>query len=143
MVQNNDVSFSLFKQLALNVAVTVFTSRKLVKSCLNPKRISYSTELMVQMLSILSISDARNSHRLTLRLSAWMLMASCNRKERHYCRSFSLTIIIKYIFVIIPFLPSHLAKSSLQGPLVKECSSYLVYDLSFLYEYYHVPYALE
>ena len=29
MVQNNDVSFSLFKQLALNVAVTVFTSRRL------------------------------------------------------------------------------------------------------------------
>ena len=72
MVQNNDVSFSLFKQLALNVAVTVFTSRRLVKSCLNPKRIFYSTELMAQMLSILSISDARNSHRLTLLMSPWM-----------------------------------------------------------------------
>lgn len=72
MVQNNDVSFSLFKQLALNVAVTVFTSRRLVKSCLNPKRIFYSTELMAQMLSILSISDARNSHRLTLLTSPWM-----------------------------------------------------------------------
>ena len=72
MVQNNDVSFSLFKQLALNVAVTVFTSRRLVKSCLNPKRISYSIELMVQMLSILSISDVRSSHRLTLLMSPWM-----------------------------------------------------------------------
>ena len=72
MVQNNDVSFSLFKQLALNVAVTVFTSRKLVKSCPNPKRIFYSTELMAQMLSILSISDARSSHRLILRMSPWM-----------------------------------------------------------------------
>ena len=72
MVQNNDVSFSLFKQLALNVAVTVFTSRRLVKNCLNPKRIFYSIELMVQMLSILSISDARSSHRLTLLMSPWM-----------------------------------------------------------------------
>ena len=72
MVQNNDVSFSLFKQLALNVAVTVFTRRKLVKNCLNPKRIFYITELMAQMLSILSISDARNSHRLTLLMSPWM-----------------------------------------------------------------------
>ena len=66
------ISFSLFKQLALNVAVTVFTSRKLVKSCLNPKRIFYSIELMVQMLLILSISDARNSHRPILRMSLWM-----------------------------------------------------------------------
>ena len=72
MVQNNDVSFSLFKQLALNVAVTVFTSKRLVKSCPNPKRISYSIELMVQMLSILSISDVRSSHRLTLLMSPWM-----------------------------------------------------------------------
>ena len=72
MVQNNDVSFSLFKQLALNVAETVFTSRKLVKNCLNPKRISYSIELMVQMLSILSISDARSSHRRTRHVSLWM-----------------------------------------------------------------------
>ena len=72
MVQNNDVSFSLFKQLALNAAVTVFTSRRLVKNCLNPKRIFYSTELMAQMLSILSISDARSSHRLTLLMSPWM-----------------------------------------------------------------------
>ena len=72
MVQNNDVSFSLFKQLALNVAVTVFTSRRLVKSCLNPKRISYSIEQMVLMLSTLSISDARSSHRLILRMSLWM-----------------------------------------------------------------------
>ena len=72
MVQNNDVSFSLFKQLALNVAVTVFTSRRLVKSYLNPKRISYSIELMVQMLLILSISDARSFHRLILRMSVWM-----------------------------------------------------------------------
>ena len=77
MVQNNDVSFSLFKQLALNVAVTVFTSRRLVKSCLNPKRISYSIELMVLMLSILSTSDARSSHRLILRMSPWMLMGLC------------------------------------------------------------------
>ena len=49
-----------------------FTSRRLVKSCLNPKRIFYSIELMVQMLLILSISDARSSHRLTLRMSPWM-----------------------------------------------------------------------
>ena len=72
MVQNNDVSFSLFNQLALNVAVTVFTSRRLVKSCLNPKRIFYSIELMVQMLLILSTSDARSSHRRTQHVSLWM-----------------------------------------------------------------------
>ena len=46
-------SFSLFKQLALSVAVTVFTSRRLVKNYLNPKRIFYNIELMVQMLLIL------------------------------------------------------------------------------------------
>ena len=72
MVQNNDVSFSLFKQLALNVAVRVCRSRKLVKSSPNPTRISDSIERMVQMLLILSISDARNSHRLTLLMSPWM-----------------------------------------------------------------------
>ena len=43
--------------------------KELVKSCLNPKRIFYSIELMVQMLLILSISDARSSHRLILRMS--------------------------------------------------------------------------
>ena len=69
---DSDYSHAPIKQLVLNVAVTVFTSRRLVKSCLNPKRIFYSTELMAQMLSILSISDARNSHRLILRMSPWM-----------------------------------------------------------------------
>ena len=59
------ISFSLFKQLALNVAVTVFTSRKLVKSCLNPKRISYSTELMVQMLNFLKMSHDLGQHKCT------------------------------------------------------------------------------
>ena len=71
-------SFSLFKQLALSVAVTVFTSRRLVKNYLNPKRIFYSIELMVQMLLILSISGARSSHRRTRHVSLWMLMALCN-----------------------------------------------------------------
>ena len=75
---DSDYSHVPIKQLVLNVAVTVFASRKLVKSCPNPKRISYSIELMVQMLLILSISDARSSHRLILRMSPWMWMASCN-----------------------------------------------------------------
>ena len=69
---DSDYSHAPIKQLVLNVAVTVFTSRRLVKSCLNPKRIFYSIELMVQMLLILPISDARSSHRLTLLMSPWM-----------------------------------------------------------------------
>ena len=69
---DSDYSHAPIKQLVLNVAVTVFTSRKLVKSCPNPKRISYSIELMVLMLLKLSISDARSSHWLILRMSPWM-----------------------------------------------------------------------
>ena len=45
MVQNNDDLILAIQAAALNVAVTVFTSRRLVKSCLNPKKIFYSIEL--------------------------------------------------------------------------------------------------
>ena len=105
---DSDYSHAPIKQLALNVAVMVFTSRRLVKSCLNPKRIFYSTELMVQMLSILSISDARSSHRLILRMSPWMWMASCNFFQnflkmshdlrQHKCTFTACKIANPYIF---------------------------------------------
>ena len=49
---DSDYSHAPIKQLVLNVAVTVFTSRRLVKNCPNPKRIFYSTERMARMPSI-------------------------------------------------------------------------------------------
>ena len=132
------ISFSLFKQLALNVAVTVFTSRRLVKNCLNPKRISCSTELMVLMLSILSTSDARSSHRRTYHLWLLILEESCNQKERHSCRSFDLSKIIKYLFFIVPFLSTQHAELPQHSTFIKICPTYLVNNFSVLYKDNHI-----
>ena len=59
-------------------------------------------------------------------------------KERHSCRSFSLTRVIYYLLLVIPFLSSQHAEISLHCTFIKICNTYLVNNLSVLYDNFQI-----
>lgn len=85
-----------------------------------------------------STSGVRSSHRRTYHLWLLILEESCNQKERHSCRSFDLTIIIKYLFFIVPFLSTQHAELPQHSTFIKICPTYLVNNFSVLYKDYHI-----
>ena len=54
------------------------------------------------------------------------------------CRSFDLTIIIHYLFFIVPFLSTQHAELPQHSTFIKICPTYLVNNFSVLYKDNHI-----
>ena len=111
---------------------------KLLHDKLSRKKTYSNTVPMGRMLLTPSTSGVRSSHRRTYHLWLLILEESCNQKERHSCRSFDLTIIIHYLFFIVPFLATQHAELPQHGTFIKICPTYLVNYFSVLYKDNHI-----
>lgn len=105
---------------------------------LSRKKTYSNTVPMGRMLLTPSTSGVRSSHRRTYHLWLLILEESCNQKERHSCRSFDLTIIIYYLFFIVPFLSTQHAELPQHSTFIKICPTYLVNNFSVLYKDNHI-----
>ena len=105
---------------------------------LSRKKTYSNTVPMGRMLLTPSTSGVRSSHRRTYHLWLLILEESCNQKERHSCRSFDLTIIIHYLFFIVPFLSTQHAELPQHSTFIKICPTYLVNNFSVLYKDNHI-----